>query len=100
MKEIVIKASLFEELIAVSLWYNAMPSATPNFYAGDRFHENIFEFQAACISDDGYAIGTDDNRYLSHFEIQDGKLVVAFGRESGRLSTEEPFIYYRIVAAS
>lgn len=79
MKQIAIDKPLFDQLMAVSKWYYAIPKNTPNFYAGDRFHESVFEFQHSVIPDD---VLTFDSMYVSHFELQGEDLFAMIADET------------------
>jgi len=93
MKEITIEKSLFDQLMAVSVWYAAIPT-TPDFYIGDRFHENVSDFQHSCIPDGVVA----ENMFISHFELTNGELIAAFGYHQFDGATEDQFVLYKIVS--
>lgn len=80
MNDITLDKNVYDELMAVSRWYAAMPkdNDTPNFYAGDRFHENVFEFRMNCIPDD--AINFEEF-YVNYFEMENDELFVVLGSE-------------------
>lgn len=92
MNEIAIEKEMYDQLIAVTKWYDAMPDA-PYFGAGDRFHENVSDFQHSCIPDDFEVEGM----YASHFELDGDELFVAYGYEEPK-SEEEEFVLYKIVS--
>ena len=83
--EIKLASSRYDELVSVSKWYEQMPNftiGTSKFYAGDHFHERMFEFRTDCF-DDGIL---NENQYLSHFELVGDNLFAVVGTDG---STEE-----------
>lgn len=64
MKTIELDQSKYKELMAVSVWYDGMPTNT-TFNAGDRFHENVWDFRMSCMPDDLL----EGDQYFSHFEL-------------------------------
>jgi len=93
MKEIAIEKSLFDQVMAVSMWYAAIPT-TPDFYTGDRFHEGVYDFQRSVISDD---VG-DENMFVSHFELINGELIVSFAYHQFDGAVEDQYVPYKIVS--
>lgn len=79
MKTIALDQATYDELMAVTKWYDAMPTDLPNFYAGDRFHENVFEFRAGTIPDDALP----EEQYLEYFELTEDGLCLVAGMEDG-----------------
>jgi hypothetical protein len=95
MKTIAIKKSVYDQLMAVSKWYAAYPSHT-NFAAGDRFHENVAEFQHACFDDPAELT---DTQYFSHVELDGDKFIVAYGGDEALNKDDEAlYTYYEVVA--
>lgn len=91
MKEITIEKALYDELLAVSVWYATMPDC---FEAGDRFHEYVAEFRRACLPSN--IDGVDyETMYFSHFEFSDLELVAAFGFEANT-----DYVYYVVMPES
>lgn len=78
MNEIAIDKDRYEELMALSRWYEAMPpkAETPNFYAGDSFHEKFNDFRSDCIPVDVESIINDEDHYNGGFELTDEGLFV------------------------
>jgi hypothetical protein len=75
MNEIAIEKDVYEELMALSRWYDAMPSSK-NFNAGDRFHENFFDYQFSCIPAEKEDTINDEDHYFECFELTDEGLFV------------------------
>lgn len=85
MNEIKISKERYENLLAVTRWYKSMPKID-DFYAGDRFHERMFDFQMSCIPEDAINF---DKFYVINFEIKDGVVCALIGdQESGRETSE------------
>lgn len=72
----------FEQLKALTEWYDAMPAGIE---VGDRFHENVFDIQVSHIE-----LLADDEYYFSHVELSDGKMIASYGlNECGDIQTYE-----------
>lgn len=76
-KEIALEAKVYDGLLAVSQWYDAMPTDVQKFNTGDRFHENVFDYRASCIPDDALP----EETYLDYFELSDDGLYLVCGDE-------------------
>lgn len=86
-----------DKLLAVTLWYDMMPSEDVGLCAGDSFHENVNEFQMSHIPDHPFFA----NGYTSHLEIRDGIVYAALCRESSvaeQTSDDSEYIYVPFVA--
>lgn len=88
MKTIELEQAKYNELMAVSLWYDGMPTDT-TFNAGDRFHENVWDFRMSHIPTGLLP----DNQYFSHFELVGDDLFVIVGHDDGETDEAE----YKIV---
>ena len=97
MNEIALDKNVYDELMAVSRWYDEMPlsDSTPNFEAGDRFHENVFNFRMSCIPED--VVDFEDS-YVDYFELQNDELFAVVGQWSktgpveGQIETRLKFV--------
>lgn len=79
MNEIAISKKNYEELLAVTKWYEAAPKSN-SFYPGDEFHENVFEYQQAALGVSGI---DDEEFYISQFEVRDGELFAFVSKQDG-----------------
>lgn len=75
MREVQIPKDSYKQLILVTRWYDAMPLAeeTPDFGVGDRFHENVRDFQMQMV-DDSTVLTDEDEQYLSYFVTNEDEL--------------------------
>lgn len=86
-----------DALLAITRWYDMMPQVDLDvFYAGDRFHERISEFQMSHLPEHPFF----NTGFCSHFEIRDGVVYAALDqvpRPEGR-TDEDPYTYVPFVA--
>lgn len=75
MKTILLDKEVYDAVFQISKWYSDMPT-TELFEAGDRFHENVADFQHRYMPE-------FENMYLSHVEF-DGVLIAVYCDESGK----------------
>ena len=68
-KIITIDKDKYDALREATQWYDAMPSSLNNV-VGDRFHENIDEFQTECIYSNREEIVAEEAGYISHMEMR------------------------------
>lgn len=94
--EFKLPADKLAELMAVTAWYENMPSFVESmFHAGDRFHENVNEFQMSHLPDHPFF----ENGFCSHFEIRDGTLCAALDQDPWwDRDEQDPYIYIPFVA--
>jgi hypothetical protein len=88
MNEIALDKDVYDELLAVTVWCDAAPN-TPNFVevAGDRFFNNVREFQLNCIPDDAFDF---DKYYIINFEVDGDELYVLLGNDETGEELETP----------
>lgn len=82
-------------LLAVTLWYGNMPPSE-EFRPGDRFHENVNDFQMSHLPDHPFF----ETGFCSHFEVRGGVVYAALGQDPRPegLDEEDPYIYVPFVA--
>lgn len=89
-KQICIEPTVYRQLIAVSRWYDQYPKDCPLFDSGNRFHDNVADFQFECLP----ATAVPDGWYVQYFEFRKKEFYAIVVNEED----EDDQVAYKLVA--